>query len=143
MTRRVKSSYRGVNKLRRTLRRIDQAMGPGTTKPVQREIADGADRILARMLSRVRRRTGRLAGLLRRRVARDGLTARIGLLTKRAERLGFHARFQEFGTRGSPERNIPPQPADPFIGPAVDAEAPGIVRKARRAIDQVLRRASL
>lgn len=129
-------------KLRRTLRNIDAAMGPAGTSPVKDEVRRHAVSVLGDMLQGVRYRTGRLAGLLRFRVSRDGLTARVGLITKRAQRLGFHAWFQEFGTGGSKERNIPPQPAEPFMGPAAERNRAPFVRAMRRAIDKVLRRAA-
>ena len=49
----------------------------------QREIARGADQMLELMQARAPRRSGLLAKFLRRRVARDGFTARVGLITTR------------------------------------------------------------
>lgn len=142
MVRRVKSSYRGINKLRRTLRRIETDTSGGQTRPLQRVIADKAGDILQQQQRDAPVRTGALARLLDRKISRDGFTARIGLVTKRAQRKGFYGWFAEVGTRGSAERGIPPQPASHFMARSFETHRADLIRLSRRAIDLILRRAS-
>lgn len=54
----------------------------------------------------------------------------------------FKGYWIEFGTKGSPERNIPPQPARPFMQPAWDINSAAIKRRLKKAIDQQLKRAA-
>lgn len=137
-TARQRSGLRGVGKLRRTLRRIEQ----GSDSRIKPVMTQAAQAIHADMLAMVPVGTGQLAQLLSYRVSPDGLTARIGLVTRRAQRDGFYGRFIEHGTKGSEKRNIPPQPARPFMAPAFDANAGWAVDNIRAAISMVIREAA-
>lgn len=139
-------SYRGVNKLRRKLRR----MGPEMTAEVASVIQKGAQAIEFDMITGVPVDTGDTRADIQSQVSRDGLTAQIGFLGKnrRLKDVGrvfkpssraYVARFLEFGTKGSPEHNIPPQPARPFIAPAFDSNKDWIKRDVRKAISNVIR----
>ncbi len=90
----------------------------------------------------VPKRTGVLARLLNKRVARDGLTARVGLVTKKAQRDGFYFRFLDAGTKGSPKLNIPPQPALHIRARSFDLNKDWILQRAQKGIALALRRAS-
>ena len=148
-TARQRSGLRGVGKLRRTLRRL----GPEATKDIRKPIERGADFILGDMLSLVPKDSGDLARALDRRIARDGLTARIGLVTPSKQRDLFYARFVEFGTKGGQvtarragglpyTMNVPARPATPFMQPAFDLNRAQIVRETQTAIRLVLERVS-
>lgn len=128
----------GVAKLRRTLRRI----GDDASTEIRPIITEAAAAVHADMLALVPKDSGDLAALLDRAVSRDGFTARIGLLTARARRLGFYARFLEGGTKGDPARNVPAQAARPFMQPALDLNRSWLVRNIDRAIARVLARAA-
>lgn len=54
----------------------------------------------------------------------------------------FKGYWIEFGTKGAPDRNIPPQPARPFMQPAWDVNASMIKARIKKAIDNQLKRAS-
>jgi HK97 gp10 family phage protein len=135
-TRRQRSGLRGVTKLRRTLRRID----PDITREVREEVERVTERILADMQSMVPKDTGDLAAALDKRVARDGLTARVGLVTKAKQRDFFYARFIEFGTKEG--KGPHPQEARPFMQPAFDVNETEAKRRITQAINDALRRAA-
>lgn len=152
--RRQRSGLRGVNSLRRTLRRIE----PEAKTELKEAVEQGAEAILQDMIMLVPKDSGDLARLLNKRVARDGTTARIGLLTKKQQQDGFYARFLEYGTKGYAagqtrfaknsktttrvKRNVPARPAQPFIGPAFDLNKDWILERARKGIDLALARAA-
>ncbi|NBN64147.1 HK97 gp10 family phage protein [Pannonibacter tanglangensis] len=130
----TKSQIKGVARVRAAVRGM-----PGRVRvAVAREIEAGAQDVLDTMRGLVPVRTGDLAAALSAQVDGDGLRARIGLLSRTAAREQFYWQFIEFGTKGSPERNIPPMPASPFMGPALDLNAPGIAARIGRATGGVL-----
>jgi hypothetical protein len=114
------------------------------------------------MISGAPRDTGHLIEEIGIRYGRDGLTAVIGpaarhinisanpfdttkRLSRRRKRAAlafFKAYWAEFGTKGSPERNVPPQPARPFMQPAFDRNRDQAIRDMRRAIQRALEEAS-
>lgn len=133
-TARQRAGLRGVSKLRRTLRRIEPESREGIAKAVKK----GAEAIEADMMIGIPKDTGDTAALISHKIARDGLTARVGFIGKRASEQGYVARFIEYGTKGYPKRNIPPQSARPFMGPAFDANKDWIVRETQREIARVI-----
>lgn len=54
----------------------------------------------------------------------------------------FKGYWMEFGTKGYPERNIPAQPARPFMQPAWDVNAGRIKVRIKKAVDEQLKRAA-
>jgi hypothetical protein len=52
----------------------------------------------------------------------------------------FKGYWKEFGTKGSAEKNIPAQPATPFMAPAYEFNRPRIRDRVKSAIDRVLER---
>lgn len=126
----ARSRVRGVNKLRRTLKR----MGPEATAEVREALADGAEKILQSAKDRVPVDTGNLQQLLSAKSSGDGMSARIGLRGKRANRRAFYGRFIEFGTKIRAAR--------PFLVPAFEQNKDGIVARLRVALDRVLTRIS-
>lgn len=114
-------------------------VAPQVTRRVKQEITQGADDILEEMVSLVPKRTGSLANALTAKVSRDGLTARVGLLSRAAFRDHFYWLYVENGTKGAAELNIPPQPAQPFMRPAFDFHAPIIYERLSRATLGALR----
>lgn len=117
------SAVRGTDDLRRRLRMA----GPEYTKGIREVMADSAQVVLHEMQARVPAQTGKLRSLLSAKVAGDGLAAQIGLRGKKANRQGFYALYQEFGTVK--------QPAQPFMVPALEATAPEIMRRLAKAIN--------
>lgn len=133
-TARQRRGYAGVNKLRRTLRRLE----PEATAGIRKVLERGAQGIEADMMIGIPKDTGETAAHISYKLSRDGLTARIGFIGKKDFEGGYVAQFLEYGTKGYPERNIPAQPARPFMGPAFDANRDWIVRDAQREIRNVL-----
>lgn len=164
-TRRQRSGLRGVNRLRRTLRRINDTADDGVGAAIRtwsHKIAEDAKANAPEL-------TGETKESIEAIVSRDGLTSTIGPgaralrstrrqgfsvfatralnlnLSKRNTRLlraFYKAYWYEFGTKGNPAKNIPPQPAQPFMGPAYDANAEAMKADIRRAIRTTLERAS-
>ena len=108
-TARQRRGLAGVTKLRRTLRRL----GPEARDGIKEVLVRGSQAIEADMMINIPKDTGETASNISYKIARDGLTARIGFIGKRAVGDGYAARFIEYGTKGYPARNIPPQAARP------------------------------
>lgn len=54
----------------------------------------------------------------------------------------FKGYWIEFGTKGAPKKNIPPQPARPFMQPAYDLNESWILGRVKAGINKALDRAS-
>lgn len=141
------------------LRRVFRALEPEMLEPIKKALDEGAQRIESDMLSGVPRDTGLTANEIAIKKARDGLTAVIGPgaryisvtrnpfdttmkvtnRNRRAMMAFFRAYWAEFGTKGSPARNIPPQPARPFMIPAFDRNRDGIQKSVNERVAEVLR----
>lgn len=149
--------YAGLSKLRKTLRRLE----PEAAEGIKTSFKHGAELIQYDIIQNglQHRITGDMLRSVDVKMGRDGLTAVIGpgasririgkspfdtTMYKSAE--GKHQAFQffkaywiEFGTKGYPERNIPAQPAQPFVQPAYDANKGWIVRNVQDEIRATLR----
>ena len=153
-----------VNSLRRKLRNMHKVT-ENSIKPVIEEVAEA---IRLDAIDRVPKDTGELARSIEKKVSSDGLTAVIGpgakiaAIIKRQSGSAFatrkaggiklskaskHLLFQffkgywiEFGTKGNAERNIPPQPARPFMGPSFDINRQWGVNRVKDAVNNTLRR---
>ena len=123
-----RGSYANVSKLRKTLRRIE----PELRKEVEDEVEHAAQVVQADAIKLAPKDTGNLASQISYKVARDGLTAKIGFRGKKANRQAFYARFIEFGTKktaprlfkkgarkGKTKRGHSGLPARPFLQPAL------------------------
>ena len=158
------SRFVGVNKLRRTLRRLE----PDVTKGVKYELARGAQAIkddAVRNFSAIdipEIGTGDLKRSISYQISRDGLTAVIGPEAKRAKlNKGIFSRnaskntyktkpakaalwviqkgyWVEFGTKGAPWKNIPQMPARPFMNPAWDTNKDKLREKIRAEVAKAL-----
>lgn len=126
--------YAGVTKLRRTLRRLE----PDATEGIRKALTEGAEAMHYDMLSNIPKDTGETAQHLSYKVARDGLTARVGFIGKKDVEGGYVARFIEYGTKGHPAKNIPPQPARPFMRPAFDNNKAWMLKQINKAIERTL-----
>lgn len=165
---RGRSSFKGVTKLRKTLRRIE----PEVTEQTRQAMRDGAEAITLDAIARVPKDEGDLARSIGYQLGRDGLTAVIGPAAKQVAMVGgrtnagaafatgskrqrklsiknkealfqfFKGYWIENGTKGSPERNIPPMPARPFMGPAWDLNRDWLLRNVREGINKALEKAS-
>ena len=89
----ARSKVYGVPKLRRTLRRLPETVTAG----VKAELRRGAEDALAGF--RAGAPSSSVRDQLGIKYARDGLTARVGLIGKRANRKGFLGRIFEFGAK--------------------------------------------
>lgn len=153
-----RSGFRGVNRLRRTLRRID----PGLMPELKQAVRDGGEAIKQDQIAGAPVDEGDMVREIDAKYGRDGLTVVVGPgakhvpigknpfdTTRRMSAPGKHALVQffkaywyEFGTKGNADRNIPPQPARPFLVPAYDMNREWILRNTRKGIRQALKRAS-
>jgi HK97 gp10 family phage protein len=158
------SGFVGVNKLRRTLRRLE----PEVTKGVKYELARGAQAIKDDAVRNFRAvdipeiGTGDLKRSISYQISRDGLTAVIGPEAKRAKlNKGIFSNnaskntyktkpakaalwniqkgyWVEFGTKGVPKLNIPQMPARPFMNPAWDTNKDKLREKIRAEVAKAL-----
>lgn len=133
-----RSGLQGVTKVRRLLRRLPNDL----VAPVRKELATGAKDILQDAKVRVPKNERVLEQALTAKGSRDGFSWQIGIRGLRAKRKAFYGAFVEFGTQGAPDRNIPAQPARPFLFPAFESQKKPIIAAVRRAINRVLRRAA-
>lgn len=125
-----RTKVKGANALRRKLRAMPEVFNG----ELRKAIADGAEMVRQEMVSRApvspwwRGRgsqwwkidTGHLRDNLEVSLTNRGLRARVGIVSQRARKLYFYARFLEFGTRFMLKR--------PFMWPAWVASA-GIVKQ--------------
>lgn len=166
------SRVQGTNKLRRTLRRLDSNLTKGIRHVIQQgaqaieadalalvpvdegDLArsieyklgrDGLTAVVGPAASAAeikRKATGSAFGQIRRRGKKRGQRVK---LSKRNTELYFQflkGYWIEFGTKGNSQRNIPPQPARPFMGPAFAMNRAWITGRARRALRLALEQAS-
>lgn len=162
------SGIRGVGKLRRTLRRID----PAATEALRTAIREGSEAVVADALAKVPRDEGDLARSIGYQLGRDGLTSVIGPAAKQVAMVGgrtratapfatggrrvqrlstknkeallqfFKGYWLEFGTKGSPARNIPPLRPRPFMRPAWDLNRAWMIERVQQGIAKALEKAS-
>lgn len=162
------SGIKGINKLRKTLRRIE----PELQEPVRQAVKNTAEAIKQDAIMLAPIDEGDLVRSIDYKIGRDGFTAVVGPGAKAAEiarskggsafatrdlrgeiikmsAANKHLLFQffkgywhEFGTKGSPERNIPPLPARPFMNPAFFLNEEYGKQQVRAAVKQALERAS-
>lgn len=132
-TARQRSGLRGVSELRRALKGLPVDM----RKEIGLVVADTAIKVQTDMyqFAQVSRDTGITAGHIGSEISGDKLVARVGMTDLPR---GFVAKFIEFGTKGDPERNIPAQPARPFIAPAADANESEFVSNVQAVLRKVL-----
>ena len=129
----------GAQSLRRKLKRMPQHVKGG----VQEAIRDSVDVVYTEALARVPVKEGYLAAALGKRISSDKLGGRVGYWERGNRRKwklgGWRAHFIEFGTRGG--KGTAAHPAQPFLGPALNASRHWVKRRIRRAIDKALKRA--
>lgn len=154
--------YRNVNKLRRKLRKMEEVVESGIRPAIEK----AAYAIQLDAVARVPVDEGDLQRSITHKIGRDGLTAVIGpgaksaavaraakgsaFATRSRIQLGSiskHDLFQffkgywiEFGTKGAPERNIPAQPARPFMQPAYDVNKRWATNEVKREVNAQLKR---
>lgn len=152
----------GADKLRRKLRAMEKHVQSGI-RPAVTEVATAIkyDAIL-----RAPEDSGDLKAEIGFKVSQDGMSAVIGIgaesvalvkavggsafntsvkmssITKHKLWQFFKGYWAEFGTKGSPERNIPPQPARPFMQPAYDVNESWGKARVRDAVNAQLKRVS-
>jgi HK97 gp10 family phage protein len=154
----LKATFRGRNRVRRVLARIPEEFRAEIGQSIERT----AKRIVDDAKARVPVETGTLKAAIDYRVAKNGLTATLGIRRKAAKRDAFYAHFVEFGTRGHQVKvktarilrdaktgrvfgarvTIPALPAQPFLTPAFEAAKPEGVADIRAAVRSALTRAS-
>lgn len=118
----------GANRLRRKLRRFpDEA-----TDELRQTIWAFASEMQGDARARAPKDTGTLAANIQARFSRDGLEARVGVITKAAKRKAYYAGFVEFGTRNMPAR--------PWLVPALEQNRPKFRPQINSAVDRAVRR---
>lgn len=166
-TRSQRRGYQGVNKLRRTLRRID----PEITQEVRDLVESAGKKIASDIKSNSAHLvdSGDMIESIGYKVSRDGLSVvagveaeatkiilgaikgtrkKSGKLTLATQRKiktrmnVYKAIWHEFGTKGSSRHNIPPIHPQRMHQRAFDANAPGLKKKFSAAIEKALRGAA-
>lgn len=162
------SGIKGINKLRLTLRRIE----PEMQQPIRQAILNTAEAIKQDAIAGAPVEEGDLVRSIDYKIGRDGFTAVIGPGAKAAEiarskggsafstqdRRGeiikmsaankkllfqfFKGYWLEFGTKGLPERNIPPLTPRPFMNSAYLLNEEYGKAQVRAAVKAALDRAS-
>jgi hypothetical protein len=123
-------------RLSRMLRRVE----PEIVEPIKEVVAEAAQELLLAAESEINDDSGTTKRQMTAKASRSGLTAEVGFLTKTARKLAFYAAFVHFGTKGAPEKNIPPMPATPFLfGPAERLRA-GFIKRIDATVDKALER---
>lgn len=123
-----KRQIKGASKVRRKILRMPEAI----QDQVKAAISRGADEVLFEMQKTVPVSTDvhfsreHLQQALERRISKNGLSARVGLLGIKAHRLYFFWKFLEFGTRKMTKR--------PFAFPSWRKVRPKIRRDVRNAV---------
>lgn len=130
-TARQRSGLLGVSELRKALRLMPQDM----KKEIGMVVADTAIKVHADMYRMAPKDTGITAANIGSEMSSDKLVARVGMVDLPR---GFVAKFIERGTKGDPSRNIPAQPARPFIAPALDANESEFVSNVQAVLRKVL-----
>lgn len=144
--RRRNIAFGRLSATRKLLRRLPEEL----TAPIKKVIAEGAAAILDDMKAAAPRSDGpgpHAADALRLKIGRDGFTADVGLIGKRANKKGFYLRFAEYGTKGTAEGfgkgiALPPQPARPWLAPAFDKNAKTLKAQAEAFINRAINAAA-
>lgn len=127
------AGLRGVNNLRKLLRRLPDEV----SADVRKEIEESAQLIEYDAKVLVHKDRGDLAASISYKLGRDGLSAQIGF-SSRWKRLwraaGWRAFFEEFGTSH--------QRAHPFLFPAWERNKADITRRISASIKRTLNRLS-
>lgn len=151
----------GVDPLRRKLRNMEKVLESGI-KPA---IKQAAASIEASAKAYAPKDTGELMRAIKSKVSGDGMSAVIGPyanaaivnsvvkgtafnnkgggvlteLDKKKKFQFFKGYWIEFGTKGAPDRNIPAQPARPFMQPAFDANKAEAVANVKNLVNAQLK----
>jgi HK97 gp10 family phage protein len=151
----------GVDKLRIKLRRMEKVVESGI-KPA---IRDAAVAIQLDAIQRVSVDNGDLQRSIDFKISSDGLAAvvgpaaksaavarevrgsafatrstiTLGAISKKALFQFFKGYWLEFGTKGTPDRNIPPQQARPFMQPAYDVNKDWAIARVKTEVDKQLK----
>ena len=135
--------YGKVTRVRKLLRNLPDSM----TKRVKKEIDRGSKIILFDMIKFVPKDFGTLASLLSYKVGRDGLSSKIGLRGKKANRRGFYAKFLEHGVKahsrrrkrdGTWGRSNPARAARPFMEPAFENNRSHLIGRVSKAVHKAI-----
>jgi HK97 gp10 family phage protein len=125
-------------------RRLMQRLPGEITDTISQAIADSTEAVWADAVTRVPVDTGDLQNSIGKRVT--ATSGEVGFDPKKFrrewKRAGWRAVFVEKGTKGSPRRNIPPQPARPFLRAAFEANRRWIMERHAKAVRDTLARAA-
>ncbi|WP_041795439.1 HK97-gp10 family putative phage morphogenesis protein [Pararhodospirillum photometricum] len=135
-------AYASLPKVRKILRELPDEL----TKALKTTFAEGAEEMAQQATANVVEAglidSGELVRSMKAKTSRDGLTAKVGIVGQRDNKLVWYGHFHEFGTRGCPEKNIPPLPAQHFLGRAFDQTKQRFGQKIADEVDRALDRAS-
>lgn len=126
------------------LRRLFQRLDTDIAAPVRAEIVESGHRLFDEAARGIPQDTGELRQSLGLRFGT--FSAEVGFDPKRLPQqwkaAGWRAHFTHNGTKGSPDRNIPPQPARPFLRNAWDRMKDEMMQRQRKAVASALAKAS-
>lgn len=151
----------GTSKLRRKLRAMEKHVQSGIGDAVE----DALKAVQADAIRFVAKDTGETASLIEYKQSSDRLTGVVGpgaksaavkkaaagsawatrssklsKVSKRKLMAFFKGYWLEFGTKGAPDRNIPPQPARPFMQPAWDGNRAWAIDRVKKEVSKQLKR---
>lgn len=161
--RRGRSSIVGVDALQKKVERLEPAVRARIIEAIQA----GGQRLAERAQALAPVEKGVLRRSIKKRSARRGMQARVGILGKKAKQDAFYAPFVHDGTKGGRvrvykevkgrpftavntrrtrygsnrpyfEMDVPARPANPFLANAFDLEGPAVRADVRAAVNQAL-----
>jgi HK97 gp10 family phage protein len=126
-------------KLSRLLRRAPDDV----RLPVKEALADATQIVFSAAKQNAPVDEGDLRDQLQARLSRSGLSSQIGYLTKTARKKAFHAPFVHEGTKGAPEKKIPPMQRNPYMTNALEANKERVIKEIDTAVDAALDKLSI
>ena len=132
----------GLNRIERDaigLAPVDQGdMAASITTVISRDGLSGVVGPGVKGAEIVRRKTGSVFSSTVKKGKQRGEKIRLSAVNEEARFNFFVGYWNEFGTKGAPDRNIPPQTARPFMSPAYDINRRALADSIRRAINKVI-----
>lgn len=126
------------------LRRLFQRLDKDISDPVTREIAASAEQVFRETVPTIPVDEGDLRDSLGLRIR--PFSAEIGFDPKRFaakwRKAGWRAHFIHNGTKGAPDRNIPPLAPNPFLRNVWDRLKDALLQRQRQAVAEALKKAS-
>lgn len=142
---RANIAYGKLSATRKLLRRLPEEL----TAPIKRAVLQGAEAVAqdAKALAPRSAEAPHAAEQIKYKIGRDGFTADVGLIGKRANKKAFYLRFFEYGTKGTEKGfgrgiTLPPLPARPWLSVAFDAHSAWIREASQEAVNRAINSAA-